>query len=611
MHVPFCQPHAGSRPKNIDGPVNWGNTWRERKSALEPARTEIEREADDHIALGLLLRRDRDEQKKSAVAKVLASELTVPQKIEKIQEIDDKQDALALLRIVRQVGALSSRGYASRMSRTIKRPLQRLSWFAFLFKELPRVREFGRRSHILQGRIIPPGVRMERRVREFFVKELQPSAIELSRLLVPVIEHGWLYLTPRQYNLLVLLKRLLDRIQAFDPLRLNWRDTDLVDRFRRIESLFLMLHYAPETQELILEALRMCLEKQRVAEQEIVRTSSLVLEILTEDFALPSLYNCIVGLNVMKYRRMLALPDLMREGLGDMVDPARFDCDEQLRTRMEGYIEESLASVKKVHEQLVETRRINSYIGLDDQGKPDSTILRKIYPAAEPREQIDYDGDRGNVVLFLSRLARAFDRVFSHLLNGRCVLEGGKPAEVFSRSFFELDFTRLRTVVERLENGPFHFGDFPLARYIQIKGARLGTVGSELEATQLILEGVGSLVDIGKWLAKVLSLQAPPGSDHGQQGPLQPIVLQGKSFALPFADQKLRAQPFINGKTVEEALSLAVSVCFTAGLLFQDEFLSLFTGKENRLATDLQTRMRLMENLLDPENYRELSVLYS
>jgi len=581
------------------------------KSPLEPVRTEIEREADDHIALGLLLRKERVEQKKNAVQKVLASVLTVPQKIEKIHEIDEKEDALALLHIVRQVGAQSSRGHVSRMSRAIKRPLQRLSWLAFLFKELARVREFGRRSHTLQAGIMPPGVRMEQRLTAFFVKELQPSAGELSRLLEPVLEHGWLSLTPRQYNFLVLLKRLLDRVRAFDYHRLNWRDTDLIDKFRRIESLFLMLHYAPETQDVVLEALRTCLEKQRIAEQEIVRTSSLVLEILSEDFALPSLYNCIVGLNIARYRRMLTLADLMREGLGDMVDSGRFDCDNQLRIHMEEYIDESLASMKKVHEQLVETRRINSFIGLDELGKPDSSILRKLYPAAEPRETIDYDGDRGNVVLFFSRLARAFDRVFSRILNGRCVLEGGKPAELFSRSFFELDLTRLRTVVERLENGPFHFGDFPVSRYIQIKGARLGTVGSELEATQLILEGVGTLVDIGKSLAKTLSLQAPAGADHGQQGPLEPIVLQGKPFTLPFGDQKLRAHPFIDGKTVAEALSLAVTVCFTAGLIFQDDFLSLFTGKEKRLATDLQTRLRLVENLLDPDNYRDLSALYS
>jgi hypothetical protein len=497
------------------------------------------------------------------------------------------------------------------MSRAVKRPLQRLSYFAFLFKELSRIRGFGRSSHVLEARLIPPGIRMDPRLKTFFLKEVQPAAVELARQLAPVLEHGWLFLTPRQYNLLVMLKRLAERLQAFDFLRMNWRDVDLIDRFRRIESLFLMLHYNPETLELIVESLRVCLEKQHTGEEEIVRAGSLVLEILSEDFALPSLYNCIVGLNIVSCRRMLTLADLMRDGLGDMVDSRRFDCESEIRARMDQYIDESLQSIKRAHEQLVETRRINSFISFDEQGRPDSSVLRRLYQAADPREPADFDKDSENIVLLLSRLIRAFDVVFSPLLNGRCALDGGEQAKVFSRSFFELDFTKLRTVVERLENGPFHFSVFPLSRYLQIKGARLGTVGSEMEGSQIILEGVGGLVDIGKTLAKVLGARAPAGAADGPPEPVQPVVLQGKSFALPHENSRLRAHPLINGRTVAEALFTAVALCFTTGLLFQDDFLSLFTGKEKRLAADIRTRLKLIENLLDPETYRELSELYS
>jgi len=56
---------------------------------VELTREEIEREADDHIALGLLLRKNREEPKKSAVQKVLSNPLTIPQKIERIKEIDE------------------------------------------------------------------------------------------------------------------------------------------------------------------------------------------------------------------------------------------------------------------------------------------------------------------------------------------------------------------------------------------------------------------------------------------------------------------------------------------------------------------------------------------
>jgi len=481
-----------------------------------------------------------------------------------------------------------------------------LSHLAFLFRDYLRVQEFGRKAHVLETRLFPPRVRMDSRLAHFLAKEIQPSAVELSARLRPVMEHGWMYLTARQYNLIALLKRLTDRLQGFDFLRLNWRDANLIDGMRRIESLFLMLHQNPDLVDSILEALRVFFDKRHEEKEEVVRASSLVLEILAEDFTLPSLYNCIVGLNIMKYRRMLTLADLIHEGAGDIVDSLTFDCEDQVRSRMDAYVEDALQSMKKEHEQLQEARRINSYVTVDEQDRPETAVLRQLYASAEPRSPSDFDADQGNLVLFLSRLLRGYDRIFSPLLGGTYPLEGGEKVTVFSRSFFETDFARLRMVADKLETGPFHFSSFPLSRYLQIKAARLGTVGNETQGTELILEGVGCLVDIGKTLVKVLGARSSGGG--GSSGPETP--LQGKAFSLPAENRKLQTRSFLSGKTVIEALGVAVSVCFTMGLLFQDDFLALFLGKERKLLADLHARLRLMENLLEPESFQSLSALY-
>ncbi len=65
------------------------------------------------------------------------------------------------------------------------------------------------------------------------------------------------------------------------------------------------------------------------------------------------------------------------------------------------------------------------------------------------------------------------------------------------------------------------------------------------------------------------------------------------------------------GKSVAEALSAAASVCFTAGMLFQDDFVSMFVGKEMKLEADLHQRMKLIEHLLGPEEYRETSAQFA
>ena len=306
---------------------------------LEPVvSAEITREADDHIALGLLLRKDRQEPKKSAVQKVLSSALTTAQKVDKIREIDDKQDSVGVIRVLRQASAQAARGQVSRISKVIKSPVQSFSYFSFLLREYGRVRQFGRRTHVLDAGIWPPGIKLDPNLPSFLVKQLQAWAGELSPRLQVVVDHGWLHLTPRQYNHIVLVKRLSDRIQSFDFLHLNLRDMDLIDRLKRIESLFLMLHYHGETVGTVLAALRTFYEKQHDPEPEIERTHSLVARLLSQDITLPSLYNCLIGLNIFKRRRFLTMSDLVREGLGEMVDGRGFDCDAQVRTRMDGYI---------------------------------------------------------------------------------------------------------------------------------------------------------------------------------------------------------------------------------------------------------------------------------
>jgi hypothetical protein len=576
---------------------------------VEPTRAEIEREADDHIALGLLLRKDREEPKRNAVQKVLANPLTIPQKIEKIKEIDEKEDTLAILHVVRQASAQVARSQVSRISRMIKKIIQGCSYFKFIFTEYRRVREFGRRSYVLEARLLPPGIRIDPQLPAFLTREILPTAAELSLRLDPVVEHGWLHLTPRQYNLLVLLKRLADRLRAIEFSRLNLRDMNVIDRLRRVESLFLMLHYEPETQGIILAALRAFYEKQHEPEEENEKTNRLVLRILAEDCTLPSFYNCLLGLNIFKHRRLLTLADLTREGLGEVVDSRAFDCDSPVRARMDGYIDSAFESIGKLHEQLLEARRINSYIVFDEQGRPDTEILAGFYESGDSREPFSFAADQENLVLFVPRLVRRFDRLFSPLLNGQCLLEETGRAAIFSRSFFELDFTKLRTVVEKMETGPFHFSSFPLSRYLQIKGARIGAIGDELEVNEIIGQGVGCLVDLGKTLMKILVLRSP-GAAAGKPEPLEPIVLQGKAFSLPYENGRLQTRSLLKGKTVVEALSIAVTMCFTTGLLLQDDFLSVFLGKEKRLGAELRARMKLMENLLDPDSYRELSALY-
>jgi hypothetical protein len=118
-------------------------------------------------------------------------------------------------------------------------------------------------------------------------------------------------------------------------------------------------------------------------------------------------------------------------------------------------------------------------------------------------------------------------------------------------------------------------------------------------------------VDLGKTLTRVLSLRSAEADPAQPAAPIEAVSLQGKPFSVPFETQRIAAPAFLAGKTVVEAITTTVTVCFTTGLLFQDDFLSMYHGKEARLADELRRRMALVENLLDPDSFAELSALYS
>ncbi len=141
-------------------------------------------------------------------------------------------------------------------------------------------------------------------------------------------------------------------------------------------------------------------------------------------------------------------------------------------------------------------------------------------------------------------------------------------------------------------------------------GVEYRFVPAVLRARQLIDEGIAGLVDLGKSVARILGMKRPAIPAKGKVEPLEQVVLQGKPFSIPHEDRRIMSAIYLKGKTVGEALASAVSISFTAGLLMQDQFLFLFLGKERKSQAELASRIQLMENLLDPESYRELTSLY-
>jgi hypothetical protein len=580
-------------------------------------RRKIEKEAEDHIELGLLLRRRRSPERRREVERILAGPQSAGEKVQRIRRLDREseagqpreaepdQEAEGGEPEQQSADRVESGERAERQAaRRIKAAPPPASFWTFAFRELPRLRAFGRRTHTLLTTWLPPAVRADPALRGFLTQSLQPWAAELAQRLKPVLELGWLHLTKRQYNWLVVLGRLSERILAANFAHLSWRDRNLVDGLRGLETQFLLLYSREGLLQELISSLRMVFEKKSRLESDYQPAADLVRRILAPDGSLPSLYNCMLAFNMVKLRRLLGLPDLLRRNLGPLVNAAEFDCPPEIRARIEEYVASSLENLQTLHAQLTELRRLSGYLAYDEKGQADTRLLAALYgPKLE--------AERENLMVLAPRLFTAFERAFQPLLSGTVAVEGFPKAALFEPAFFQTEFTRLAVVADKLERAGFGLANFPFSRFLAIRTSNKGAIPKELEVLQLVEEGLAVLFNLGKVLARVLAMDGVGMREGGEERPLDTSLLQGEPFRLPHAGRRLQADGFLRGLTAREALERVIRVCFTTGHLLQDPAIFVHFGKEPRLAAQLGSTLRQLEHILDEKTYTELKLRYA
>jgi hypothetical protein len=582
--------------------------------AENASRKLIEKEAEEHINLGMLLRRRRTPSRAAKVRRIMAEPLSVAQKIERIQRVDAETGAPE-----GETPAVETAGPEERPERReLARALQAVkiqpaavTYWQYLLRERSRIRAFGRRTHTLLASWFPPGVRVDPQLAEFFGQRLQPWASELTRRLQPVLDLGWLHLTKRQYNWIVVLKQLCDRIIDIDFKRLNYRDRNLIDGLRRLESLFLLLHHQESGPQRLLSSLRTVFEKKSKLESDYGPTADLVNRLLAEQITLPSLWNCLLALNMARSRRFLSLADLIRPGLGEAVSGKDFDCTPQVRKKIEEYVESSQETLQALHEQLVEVRRLNSYLTYDETGNLNTRLLASFYESEAKGEGVRLEKDQENVMVFAPRFFTTFDRTFQGLLNGTVRFSGGGKGAVFSPFCFQTEFTRLRNTIEKLERLVFTYANFPYGRYLQIRNSAMGAIPKEVEVMQLIDEGLAVIFWLGKSLARLLAMDGVGVPEGEGEHPVEPSALQGRPFRLPFAGRMLAARGFLEGMDVGKSLAQAASICLSADILLQDPAIFMHLGKEGQIVGQLETKLRQLEHLVDEKTFTELKLRYA
>jgi hypothetical protein len=118
--------------------------------AKSPSSGRLSQEAEDIITLGQLLQRPRDEAQRHAVDGVVASGLTVREKIQEIRKLDagGKQEAEEEKDKARRTRPLRYRLPA--LADILKKPYSRTPYLTYLFGDYRRILNFGKLTGVFE-----------------------------------------------------------------------------------------------------------------------------------------------------------------------------------------------------------------------------------------------------------------------------------------------------------------------------------------------------------------------------------------------------------------------------------------------------------------------------
>lgn len=645
-------------------------------------RRELDREAEAHSALGVLLRKKRSPEKREEVRRLLASNLSTAGIVDAIREVDARPDepesgeaeqpettleepregatnsedevASAWARGAGARGEAAgsdlrstsdgaptlgeaAEAYAevkaeearesppkppqpfrfsvSKLRSILKLPQLKAPFLRYLFRELKRMLDFGKISHVFSPLFLLPIVRLDLSVSPLLADWLPSWCTELASYLKPILQVGWKHVSKREYNMIVALERLCSEVESINFKLLNLRDRSLLDKLRTLETLFFAFHYSPDTVPELLDAAGEIMRKEPALTDRAERAELLISRILLKDFTVPSFFNVVVGLNMLRFHRCFTMSDLIAKDLGELFEEGLFACDYEIQAEIDKYLDEAKRRLLRLRTEYGQARRVVGMLRLDQGEVTDFSLLRDLYE--QPGVGYDrrsFDEDKDNIMTAAPILFRRFDAAFATLLCGKITIERVGRYEIFTESFFLSELDRMRLATSKIERLAFGFRSLPYDRYLAIKQGGTAAISTESEVMSHLRDALLAVVAVGKRIDRVLAMSrfsqqaSGPARSARLPRPLDPSVLQlTHPYELPFANDPIGGGGYLHGKTVSDALSIAAGACFHLAMYLQDRSVIDTVSSEARLRDRIEAQLEIVKRIGDSAVYSELA----
>ncbi|MFP4376245.1 MAG: hypothetical protein ACLFP4_04310 [Spirochaetales bacterium] len=576
------------------------------------SRTEpIQAESEALIRLGMLLRKHRCPDKRRAVEQVLGLNISSTEKVQRIREIDKRaetddnsvENKRHYISVDPDEGHARPRLKAKRPPR-IAAPVARLGYFPFLFRHRLKIKEFGRSTSTIEGTAFPPNVRLTQEVPGFLLGYVKPTARDVTKLLSQLMGNAWMYLDKRDYNLLVLVLDLCDRIDrmSIDSRQLTSRKVGT--RLALVEDRLFSIRYNEESIPRILESIETLISFNRRSIDNLGSLPDMIRRLVSRTSEKPSLIDTILAINMVNKRRYLSEKDLTIGGLGELVDHRVFDCNDATNERIDEFVNRLAVQLEALAEEQRQILKVRALIKKEDNGHIVLEPLERLVQAHSGftwSSAYDHPSQLAEAVFsgFLAHVRELFSKPVGLEKIGTVRLLAGNP--------FSADLDRLERATDVIRSSSVDLQMLKRDRLTALRDKRETATRVEAEflmQLQLCLDIVGQLRD---HVASFLEGEVPVSKAFE---PLEFRIAISRDGGFPLSATITGGAPDFRGYTLRAALETIVTNGHLACFVFGDKRIRHLLNRETQIESDARHMIESVERIAPAERAAEVVSIF-
>ena len=552
---------------------------------------QLEQEAKSLITLGVLLQKKRHPDLKKKVEQIAVMNISTDEKINKIKELDksysnkeEKNDD--------EVHSLNIEKPEYPRTRVVKQFIEKANLFQFIFVESRMLKKFGKKTHTLEVRSFPPQIKLQDDISLKMIRLHQKSAKELWLFLNKVEKSGWLYLTKKRYNLFMVLRDLCFELMTTNFFFRKGDHRNLVARYKQMENSFLVLHSHPDYITEIERGLTALEERGKEFNSDIAELKVLINRLLLRDLTMPSLYNFILAINMIKARKYLVLKDLLRENAEKAVDTKEFNCSPQVERQIKAHIEKLVTALTRDKEQLKQYQKITSYLH-EEYKKDNYPLLEKLYPFGTENGHADFTADINKMLVCTPNLLSGFVTAFEPFLQGRFTTDNNEVCTFTGDNRFYPEINLLDSVIERLKLLKKKTASFSRERFLSLKTSMSDAIAVEHDIYNEIERGAKGTRDILNKCIKQLE-----NLEESKKTIFEHTKITDENLAL------------LQGNNINAACVYIINTAFALLKFFRDREMSEVISNEEALKKEAAEKLKTLQRIGNDTRYQQMKTVF-